>query len=179
MRHLPCAGERRQSGADASRTSRIFALPATPTRPSRSRRRKCSIRERRAIAPTATIPHASAHPGLPKTDPVNICLGCHSDIADLAKKTVHHQPAFVQGCAICHEPHGGDNEHLLRAATPNSCAWSATARTSKPAEAGERAPGHDFRRQGEVAGRLLCQGPGAAAEVRTWAIRWKATRSRT
>ena len=26
-----------------------------------------------------------------------------------------HQPAFGQSCAICHEPHGGDNEHLLRA----------------------------------------------------------------
>ena len=31
-------------------------------------------------------PHASKQPGLPKTDAVNICLGCHSDIADLAKE---------------------------------------------------------------------------------------------
>jgi predicted CXXCH cytochrome family protein len=45
---------------------------------------------------------------------VDICLGCHSDIADLAKKQVHHQPAFSQGCATCHTPHGGDNDHLLR-----------------------------------------------------------------
>ena len=65
-------------------------------------------------------PHASRQPGLPKTDSVDICLGCHSDIADLAKKPFHHQPAFSQGCATCHQPHGGDNEHLLRAKTPNA-----------------------------------------------------------
>jgi predicted CXXCH cytochrome family protein len=33
----------------------------------------------------------------------------------LRKKPVHHQPAFAQGCATCHTPHGGDNDHLLRA----------------------------------------------------------------
>ena len=46
---------------------------------------------------------------------MDICLACHSDIAELAKKPVHHQPAFVQGCATCHEPHGGSREKLLRA----------------------------------------------------------------
>ncbi len=35
------------------------------------------------------------------------------------KKAHLHQPAFVQGCATCHEPHGGDNQHLLRAASTN------------------------------------------------------------
>lgn len=35
------------------------------------------------------------------------------------KKAHLHQPAFTQGCATCHEPHGGDNEHLLRASSPN------------------------------------------------------------
>ena len=43
------------------------------------------------------------------------CLACHSDIAEQGKKKVHHQPAFAQGCATCHEPHGGDNPKLLRA----------------------------------------------------------------
>jgi predicted CXXCH cytochrome family protein len=52
---------------------------------------------------------------LPKTNPVEICLGCHADIAELAKKPVHHQPAFTQGCATCHQPHGGEREKLLRA----------------------------------------------------------------
>ena len=53
--------------------------------------------------------------GLPKTDPVSICLGCHTDVADLEKKPVHHQPAFGQGCAVCHEPHGSARAKLLRA----------------------------------------------------------------
>jgi len=83
-------------------------------------------------------PHASAQPGLPKTDNVNICLGCHSDIADLAKKKVHHQPVFVQGCYTCHEPHGGDNEHLLRASTPNAlcleCHGPDAKQTKLPSE---------------------------------------------
>jgi predicted CXXCH cytochrome family protein len=60
-------------------------------------------------------PHASSQPGLPKTDSVNICLGCHSEIADLEKKPIHHQPAFDQGCAVCHEAHGGERSKLLRA----------------------------------------------------------------
>ncbi len=58
-------------------------------------------------------PHASAEPGLPKTDAVSICLSCHSEQADEMKKAHLHQPAFVQGCATCHEGHGGNNDHLL------------------------------------------------------------------
>ena len=60
-------------------------------------------------------PHASRQPGLPKTNSIAICLDCHSDIADLLqKKPVHHEPASELGCGTCHEPHGGDNEKLLR-----------------------------------------------------------------
>jgi predicted CXXCH cytochrome family protein len=33
----------------------------------------------------------------------------------LAKKPVRHQPAFVEGCGTCHDPHGGEREKLLRA----------------------------------------------------------------
>jgi predicted CXXCH cytochrome family protein len=36
-------------------------------------------------------------------------------VADEGKKPVHHQPVFGLGCATCHTPHGGDNDHLLRA----------------------------------------------------------------
>jgi predicted CXXCH cytochrome family protein len=64
-------------------------------------------------------PHASQKPGLAKTDPVSICVSCHTDQAEQHKKAHLHQPAFEQGCATCHEPHGGDNAKLLRASTPN------------------------------------------------------------
>ena len=53
------------------------------------------------------------------------CLACHADQAEQHKKKYLHQPAFEQGCATCHEPHGGDNEHLLRAAIRTRCALSA------------------------------------------------------
>jgi predicted CXXCH cytochrome family protein len=66
-------------------------------------------------------PHASRQPGLPKTNSVQICLNCHSEQDEQMKtKKVHHQPAFQTGCAICHEPHGGENEHLLRAKEINT-----------------------------------------------------------
>jgi predicted CXXCH cytochrome family protein len=63
-------------------------------------------------------PHAGRTPGFIQPDPVNACLACHSEQADQFKKAHLHQPAFGSygfGCATCHEPHGGDNEHLLRA----------------------------------------------------------------
>jgi len=66
-------------------------------------------------------PHASAQPGLPKTNGVEICLACHTDQAEeLKTKKVLHPPAFQTGCATCHTPHGGDNEHLLRAKDVNT-----------------------------------------------------------
>jgi predicted CXXCH cytochrome family protein len=77
-------------------------------------------------------PHASKTPGLPKTDGVGSCLGCHSDVAELAKKKIHHQPAFEQGCTTCHAPHGGENEHLLRASTPNGICLECHGPDAKP-----------------------------------------------
>jgi len=50
-----------------------------------------------------------------KPDAVNVCLTCHSDQAELHSKKVLHQPAFQQGCAACHDPHGSDHPKLLRA----------------------------------------------------------------
>jgi predicted CXXCH cytochrome family protein len=76
--------------------------------------------------------HGSRQPGLPKTNSVDICLGCHSEIADAAKKPFHHQPAFAQGCATCHAPHGGDNDHLLRAKTPNNLCLECHGPDSTP-----------------------------------------------
>jgi predicted CXXCH cytochrome family protein len=110
-------------------------------------------------------PHASAYPNLPKTDPVNICLGCHSEIADLAKKSVHHQPAFVQGCAVCHVGHGGDNEHLLRVASPNKLCLECHGPDAKPKKLESEHLVTIFDGNGEVAGKLFFEGSRSAAEV--------------
>ena len=53
-----------------------------------------------------------------------------ADQAEQHKKKNLHQPAFEQSCAICHEPHGGDNEHLLRVKSANASASSAMGRSA-------------------------------------------------
>jgi predicted CXXCH cytochrome family protein len=65
---------------------------------------------------------------------VAVCLTCHTDQAEQGQKAHAHQPAFVQGCATCHEPHGGDNVHLLRAATPNALCLECHAPDVEPAQ---------------------------------------------
>ena len=67
----------------------------------------------------ATTRTPARRPGFLQPDPVQACLTCHSDQSDQMKKAHLHQPAGHTGCATCHEPHGGDNEHLLRASTTN------------------------------------------------------------
>ena len=47
------------------------------------------------------------------------CLVCHPERAEDLKKKHVHQPASDLGCATCHEPHGGNNAHLLRKANVN------------------------------------------------------------
>jgi len=79
-------------------------------------------------------PHAGNSPGFQKPDPVTVCLGCHADQAAQHEKAHLHQPAFEQGCFVCHEPHGGDNEHLLRAKTPNTLCLECHGPDSKPAK---------------------------------------------
>jgi predicted CXXCH cytochrome family protein len=78
-------------------------------------------------------PHAGKTPGFLQPNPVSACLNCHSDQAELLKKPVHHQPAFEVGCATCHEPHGGDNQHLLRASTPNALCLECHGPDARPA----------------------------------------------
>jgi predicted CXXCH cytochrome family protein len=77
-------------------------------------------------------PHAGKTQGFQKPDSVSVCLNCHSDQADQGKKAHVHQPAFGQGCYTCHEPHGSDNEHLLRAKTPNSLCLECHGPESNP-----------------------------------------------
>lgn len=69
---------------------------------------------------------------MPKTNAVDICLTCHSDQAEQAKKHFLHQPAFKQACATCHEPHGGENDHLLRAKNSNTLCLECHGPDSQP-----------------------------------------------
>jgi predicted CXXCH cytochrome family protein len=77
-------------------------------------------------------PHAGRSPAFPKPDAVSVCLGCHSDQAGEGKKMHVHQPAFEQGCAVCHDPHGNDNDHLLRAKTPNQLCLECHGPNARP-----------------------------------------------
>jgi len=66
-------------------------------------------------------PHAGRYPRFVQPNPVAACESCHSEEADIHKtQKVLHPPAFEQGCSVCHTPHGGDQEHLLRAADTNT-----------------------------------------------------------
>jgi predicted CXXCH cytochrome family protein len=53
-------------------------------------------------------------------DAVSACLACHPNQSDEFKKKHLHQPAFEQGCATCHEPHGGNDANMLRAKSVNA-----------------------------------------------------------
>jgi predicted CXXCH cytochrome family protein len=79
-------------------------------------------------------PHGGNFPDFVKPNPVAVCTGCHSDIGDLGKKAHPHAAAFGEsaGCAVCHDPHGNDNKHLLRAKTPNALCLECHGPDSKP-----------------------------------------------
>ena len=109
------AGQGRQGRIDAGRQPRRCASLAMRIRPKHIEKAKVPHPGAQGDCTTCHNPHAGKTPGFLQPDPVQACLACHSDIADLQQKKVHHQPAFSQGCATCHEPHGGDNPKLLRA----------------------------------------------------------------
>lgn len=76
-------------------------------------------------------PHASRYPRLQKA-PVGMCLQCHDDRAkEQQTKKFLHQPAFKDGCYVCHEPHGSNNPGLLR--TANVDDLCLTCHNVKPA----------------------------------------------
>ena len=79
------------------------------------------------------FPHASNRPGLVRPDPVSACTKCHRAQAEFQKtKKVLHKAAFRDGCSTCHEPHGGENSHLLRTKTINSLCLECHGPDSKP-----------------------------------------------
>lgn len=48
------------------------------------------------------------------------------------KKAHVHEPAFGAGCATCHEPHGGNNEHLLRSDKVNALCLECHGPDARP-----------------------------------------------
>lgn len=76
-------------------------------------------------------PHASRYPRMLK-QPVGVCTQCHDDRAkEQQTKKFLHQPAFKDGCYLCHEPHGSNNAGLLR--TANVDDLCLTCHNVKPA----------------------------------------------
>lgn len=82
-------------------------------------------------------PHAGKTPGFIRPNPVSACLTCHADQAEQGKKQHVHRAAFELGCATCHDAHGNDNQHLLRASTPNALCLECHGPSPLPTLAGE------------------------------------------
>ena len=80
-------------------------------------RQSSSIRARRVIAPTATARTPAGSRGFPRPTRSTSAWAATATSRTRPRKPFHHQPAFQQGCATCHQPHGGENDHLLRAKT--------------------------------------------------------------
>jgi DmsE family decaheme c-type cytochrome len=72
------------------------------------------------------------------------CVGCHSD--KRGPFVFEHDPVRVEGCAICHEPHGSTNPRLLaRPAAFTLCLECHTAVAGfGPREQGIPAPNRSF-----------------------------------
>jgi len=80
-------------------------------------------------------PHAGSFPRFVQPNPVAVCETCHSDQAEIQKtQKVLHQPAYQQGCSVCHTPHGGDHEHLLRVADTNQLCLTCHGANAKGAK---------------------------------------------
>ena len=117
---------------------------------------------RKGTARIATIRTPAASPGFLQPNRVAVCLACHSDQAEQMKKKHLHQPAFEQGCATCHEPHGGDNAHLLRAANVNALCLECHGPDASPQKVEGEPLVTIFAGQSEVAGKLFPQGTHSA-----------------
>jgi predicted CXXCH cytochrome family protein len=75
-------------------------------------------------------PHASDHPSNLLVPQQDLCLNCHnkqvksgdSTLVDMKGLLLHnrewHAPIREDGCAGCHQPHGGENFRLLREPFP-------------------------------------------------------------
>jgi len=67
-------------------------------------------------------PHAATYPHQVRRGPVNLCLGCHQDLATArVEKAYLHRPVFEASCLICHQEHTGARAGRLRAEVSDLC----------------------------------------------------------
>ncbi len=68
-------------------------------------------------------PHASAEPKLLTAHGEQVCLPCHSQIAETINGARVSHPALLtaQACVACHSPHSSNESHLLRQPVKDTC----------------------------------------------------------
>ncbi len=68
-------------------------------------------------------PHASDRPDLLHTQPRELCITCHADVAKaVSTAVVTHDPVLKDDqCVTCHDPHASDNPRMLRASQRQVC----------------------------------------------------------
>ena len=66
-------------------------------------------------------PHSADHASLLRNDTQELCVGCHTPLAErIATKPFVHQPV-KDDCTACHNPHGADNRANLIDTPPDLC----------------------------------------------------------
>jgi len=67
-------------------------------------------------------PHGSSRKGLLREDAQQLCLGCHSDMAEGLKQAAVIHPAVTDlSCVSCHMPHGSAEPGLLKQKGESLC----------------------------------------------------------
>ena len=108
------------------------ASPATTKKPSKLKARRCLIREQRATVPIATTRMPAASPACPRPTPSKSAWAATPIRLSRRKKHNLHQPAFKQGCATCHEPHGGDKRSSVACEDSNTLCLECHGPDSQP-----------------------------------------------
>jgi predicted CXXCH cytochrome family protein len=84
-------------------------------------------------------PHAATYPHQVRRGPVDLCLGCHTGLAQArTQKAFLHRPAFEQSCLICHQEHTGERPQRLRAEVGALCLECHGSQNAPKFQAGGR-----------------------------------------